>query len=239
MKTSEIHYYAITNGKNTNYYRLRINAQTKLGESEYRAGWFPARAVDNAFGEVTTEGGLSALAVRGELESAYNQKVLETTKAWLAEAGKPNADSKLLMELFQARRRILAYPTSDGSPFSGSRAWEIEYNPLRGLIRTHADEKLIFILSSNPDEVVQNISNFAESEKTSLSISQLAGIVSQRDRNEVAAAEATESVNKKGDKLISAQIQKAVDATKDPATSRTAAVSEINSLITVINAMQP
>jgi hypothetical protein len=235
----EVHYYAVTNGTDTNYYRLRVEAKAELGKSEYRSGWFPARAVDNAFGQVTTEGGVSALAARTEIESAYNQKVLETTKAWLDEAGKPHPNQDVLMELFLARRRILAYPAGEGSPFPGGKAVEVEYNPAKGVVRLHSDEKLIFVMSSDPDEVIQNISNFAESEKTSMTINQFAGVISQRVNNEVAADEATEAVNRKGDRLVEAQIQKALDATKDPTTSANAAVAEIDSVLNLVNAVRP
>src|SRR5262245_39773898 len=71
MEAEEVHYYAITNGENTNYYRLRVSADTLLGVSEYRSGYFPARAVDTVFGEVTSDGATRALATRNELERAY------------------------------------------------------------------------------------------------------------------------------------------------------------------------
>jgi hypothetical protein len=237
-KVSEVHYYAIPNGENTNYYRLRVEANTQLGNAEYRSGWFPTRAVDSLFGDVTSDGGIAALAVRTTLENAYSQKVQDTTTAWLEEAGKPNPDAGLLADLFRARRRILAYPSSEGSPYAGHRAVEAEFNPIKGLVRAHADEKLVFILSSNPDEVIQNISNFAESEKTSLAVTQLSGVIAQRVRNDVAAAEATQSVDKRGDKLISTRIQAAIDATKADPTAPTA-IREIDSVLSLVNAIRP
>ncbi len=39
MTVREVHYFAVPNGENSNYYRLRAEANTKLGVGEYRSGW--------------------------------------------------------------------------------------------------------------------------------------------------------------------------------------------------------
>jgi hypothetical protein len=46
LKVEEVYYLAATNGKDTNYYRITVKAGTQLGVAEYRAGMFPASAVD-------------------------------------------------------------------------------------------------------------------------------------------------------------------------------------------------
>jgi hypothetical protein len=236
---TETHYYAIPNGNNTNYYRLTVDAYTVLGDSEYRSGYFPTRAVDNVFGEVTTAGGVSAIAVRTELEAAYNQRVLETTKAWLQEAANPDGDPAKLRTLLETRRRILSYPASIGSPLEGAKAVEIEYNPLKGMILNHSDDKLVFILSSNPDEVIGNISNFAESEQTALSVNQLAGVVAQRVQNDVVSDEAKQTVDRKSDTAVADQIQRAIDATKADTTVVGTAVGQIDAILNLVDAVQP
>jgi len=61
MTLQETHYFAPINETHSNYYRLRILAQTELGVSQYRSGWFPATSVDRLFGKVEDEGGGKAL----------------------------------------------------------------------------------------------------------------------------------------------------------------------------------
>jgi hypothetical protein len=59
------------------------------------------------------------------------------------------------------------------------------------------------MLSTDPDEVIGKIANFAETDKTVLSINQFAKITAQRVRNQIAAEEAAEEVNKRIDNLTS------------------------------------
>ncbi len=193
MKVREQHYYAITNGTTTNYYRLRVSAETRLGQSEYRSGYFPADAVDALFGEIKSENAGEAIAARLKIEEMIRQAIEQTTRAWLVEARKVDADPAKLENLLNARRRVLAYPESAGKPFKG--AVEIEYNPALGVFIRHADEKLIFILSSDPDDIVGAIAQQAESNNTVYSINQLGKVIAQRTRNEIVEAEAAEAAD--------------------------------------------
>jgi hypothetical protein len=237
MNVREVHYYAVPNGENTNYYRLRVEADTKLGVAGYRSGYFPARNVDSLFGDVSSEGGAASLAVRLQIEQQINEKILSTNQAWLEEAAKPNADANLLEGLLRARRRILAYPISDGQPYKG--AFEIEYNPAKGVHTRYADEKLLFILGSDPDQVVSQIANFAESDKTVLSINQLSNVLAQRVRNDIAGQQAVEQVNRGVDGLVSKQIEKARKVADNPATLPGEAIREIDTLIILLNGVYP
>ena len=152
MEIREVHYYAVPNGENTNYFRLKVTAKTSLGVASYREGWFPADAVDSLFGDVSEPGSVKALEAKVELKSAIRKGIVDTTKAWLKEASNPNADPEKLKNLFEARRRVLAYPKNIGEPFAGGL--EIEYNPMKSLVAAHWDEKKVYVLASNPDEVV-------------------------------------------------------------------------------------
>jgi hypothetical protein len=234
MDISERHYFAVPNGQNTNYYRLRVEASARLGDAGYRSGWFPADAVDYAFGNVSEAGGTEALATRNRIKEQINQKVLETNQAWLNEAAKPGANIGDLERLQSARRRILAYP-SLGPPFPGT--FEIEYNPAKGVYTRFADDKLIFVLSSNPDQVIQNIAGFAESRETVLAIDRLAGVISQRARNEIAAAETIEETNKRIDAIIFEQIELALKVAEDSNTTSTTAIREINTLLIMLDSL--
>ncbi len=57
MDVREVRYWAVSNGKETNYYRLRVTGATRLGVAGYKSGWFPARAVDRLFGDVSSDDG--------------------------------------------------------------------------------------------------------------------------------------------------------------------------------------
>lgn len=234
MKVRETHYFAVSNGTNTNYYRLLVKATTRVGEAEYRSGWFPARSVDGLFGEVTAESGADALDVRTKLERQINNAILTTHKAWLEEAAKAKPDTFQLGGLMQARRRILAYPQHTGDPFPN--AFEIEYNPAQGVAIRYADEKLIFVLSSNPDEVIGKIASFTENEKTILTIKQFANAVAQRNMNEVAALEAREETNTtQQDAMVLAQLRRAQDVANSSDPEKDDILREIDILLKLID----
>ena len=236
MRLHEVHYYAVPDGTHTNYYRLKVFACTSLGDAQYRSGWFPANAVDSLFGGVTADDNASAYEARRGIEKQILDKIIATNEAWLDEASKPNPDEEKLIELMQARRRVLAYPRIEGEPFPG--AMEIQYNPAKGVAILRADEKLIFLLSSNPNEVVGNIANFAENEKTVSSVNQLGTIIAERVKADIAAEEAVENINKKAGTLIDSQISSTLTVLEGKVT-KLQAINEIDTLLSVINAVQP
>jgi len=235
MDIREVHYFAVPNGENTNYYRLRVTASTELGVAGYRSGWFPADAVDYAFGDVSTTGGVEALKTRNKIKDQINKKILETNQEWLDEAANPNAEPEKLDGLQNARRRILAYPRSDGDPYKG--AFEIEYNPAKSVNLRFSGDKLIFVLSSDPDTVVANIASFAENQESALTIDRLAGVIAQRARTDVVAAEGVEEVNKEIDTLIFKQIDLAQGVAENTETKIGAAINEINTLLILLEGL--
>ena len=242
MDVREVHYYAVPNGQNTNYYRLKVRAQTKLGDAEYRSGWFPGHAVDSLFGDVTQAGRTKALEARSKLEDDILLEIIATNKAWLEEASKHNADPENLKGLLEARRRVLAYPRGVGPPYPGTL--EIQYNPAKGIAALHSDEKLVFVLSSNPNEVVGKIANFAQNEKTVMSINQLGKVIAQRVRNETAELEAVEQVNKNVDLLLREQISLALEGLdvlneKETVEKKQGAIGQIDTLLNLIEAVYP
>jgi hypothetical protein len=234
MKVQETHYLSVSNDDNTNYYRVRVTAHTSLGEAEYRSGWFPTSSLDMLFGNVTSSGGLEAMKVREEVKSQINEKILFTNKAWLDEAANLSPDITRLQNLLDARRRILAYPV--GSPFSGSM--QMEYNPVLGLAINHSDEKLVFFLSSNPDEVIGKIANFSEDDKTVLALDKLTEITSQRYRNNITSQQAVEVVNKRIDTLVHNQITTVLELTAKPAPKKEEVLQQINTLIDLLEEIQ-
>lgn len=236
MKVRETHYFAVPNGESTNYYRLRVFADTRLGVSEYRSGWFPAESVDRLFGNVTGDDSASGVAAREELKKAVNAAVLATGQQWLTAAQNPATDVATLQRLLVARRRILAYPNGEGPPFPG--ATEISYNPALGVFVHHADEKLLFVLSSNPDAVVEQIANFSEEDKTVLAVHSLRDVAGQEMRNQLAAQAATLAVRNRADQLLAGQIGDALSAVVDKKNPHRAAdaLAHIDILLNLLDA---
>jgi len=236
MTIREVHYIAATDGENTNYYRVRVGAQTKLGVAQYRSGWYSARAVDSLFGAVSSDGGVAATAAKAAMEEDISDKIRSTTQKWLEEASKPDADPKKLEGLMEARRRVLAYPKAGKPPFPDTS--EMEFNPAAGISVLHSDEKLVFILSSNPDEVIGKIKNFSENEQTVLTIKRLSDVVLQKSRNDALVQTAIEGLNKKTDALVQVQLQAVIDVAAKEDTLRDKAIDEIDSLLSLIDGVQ-
>ena len=214
MRIREVHYLAVPSTAtgpaegSTNYFRVRVEADSKLGVADYRSGWFPARAVDNLFGEVSTEGGVEALRTRQALETRYNEAILSAQDQYLDAVQDPTTDLEEIANLNLMRQRVRAFPTQLDSLPEGDVV-EIEYNPELGLVLNHANEKLVFFFGSNPDDVIGAIANFAESDETSLAVLRLGEVIAGQAAAEVAETEARNAAAAQIDRLIKAQIDAA------------------------------
>jgi hypothetical protein len=238
LKVRETHYLAVSNGRNTNYYRLRVEGSTMLGVAGYRSGWYPARAVDRLFGEVVSDAGPAELQARIELETKIIEKVKETHEEWLKAASNPDANPARLKKLNEARRRVLAYPAFRAEPFLDTV--EIEYNPTRDIVTFHSGDKLLFVLGSNPDDVIQAIASTVEDDKTVLSINRLASTITHLKVNEVAAQEAAQEVDTTNDARLRKIIKDTMAAlSADPAPAKAVAAAHIDVLLNVLDVVNP
>jgi len=184
MKVTSRKYFSITNGEDVNYYRLRIKGKSVLGDAQFKSGWYPTESVDLLFGNVSPDNKSNYKQTKEEIEAEINKKVKKAYVQYLKEASDPDAKKERLMRLLEARRRVLAAPTKY-PPFDHS--YIIEYDVSKGTAIAHADEKLVYILSSNPDEVIAKITNFAESEETANTISKLSKTLSTQKTREVSS----------------------------------------------------
>ncbi len=189
MKVKETYYYAVEDETNTNVYRLKIEAKSVLGDAKYREGFFPAHAVDRAFGAVNDNSGNADLQFQETLKAQIRDATLHTTQEYLNIAKNKESSDEDILRALNARRKILAYPSLNVGLPNHTRI--IEFNPAKNTVIRNSDSKMVFVLSSNPDTVIGNIKNFAESDQTALAVSKLAQVTSQRTRNEVAEKEAT------------------------------------------------
>ena len=195
MTVKETHYYAIEQNDNTNIYRVKVKAHTVLGEAKYQSGWYPTNAVDSLYGNVRANGGQADLQARQDIETLVRNATVQSIKDYITVALNPASTDPEIQRAMQVRRNVLAYPSlTEGIP-EYSRI--IDYNPSYGVAVRHGDEKMVFVLSSNPDTVIGNIKNFAESDKTALAVGHLAEVTSQRVRNEIVSEEAKESIKRK------------------------------------------
>lgn len=235
MHIKQTHYLAVPSGENTNYYRVRVSADTYLGDAEFRSGWFPSDAVDSLFGDVSSEGSTRALKVREDIRAEIDRAILATTKAYLVEAAKPDADPERLRQLLETRKRVRAAP-GDSTPIPES-AVEMEYDPTSGLVLSHVGDKLVFVLSSDPDEVIGIIANFAEHQKTSVSVTRLGEVIGMQSANEVAETEAENAANAEDNQALAEQLERALGVAANGG-DRDAMLDEIQTLRFLIESLQ-
>jgi hypothetical protein len=232
MNVSETYYYRVSNGTNANYFKLSVDAASRLGVSEYRSGYFPARSVDSLFGEVTSQGGIDALRMRDEVEKMINTNVFLMTQQWLEVARQTNASPEALQSLADARRRLLTIPL----PRPTADVVVMDYNPLAGIIEQHADEKLVFLLSSNPDEVIGKIANFSESDQTVLTIQRLSESTLKRRSDETSGRQAELTAQRISfDAVVYRELQAGLRTATNSATTATEAIQEIDRMLNLLD----
>ena len=230
----ETHYFKVGHGERVNFYRLTVDADTRLGISEYRSGWFPRRSVDSLLGDVTADGGASALRFRYDLEGLIETNVLLTTRNYLEEASKESADPAKLRRLGEARRRVLAYPQGSGLKAADFR--EIDFDPARGVVTQHGDEKLVFIVSSDPDQVVGKITAFSQSADSALTIQNLAQVMQTQMAGDLNAREGAAQARAAWDSLLVTQMTNTINAITNYNTAKSESLLKVNSLLTVLHA---
>jgi len=181
---SETYYYAVPspyNEGNTNFYRLRLTGGSLLSKTQYRHGYYPARAVDAFLGNVQLDKGARELELEDRLMTMIDEGTEIAWKNYIAETvatGKNNStinDDKLKTKS-DARRKLLEYPQKS--------KLEIDYNPAGNIITYNSNNKLIFFLSSNPNEVMSRITSFAEDEKTIQSVNRLSQFIAEPKQKE-------------------------------------------------------
>lgn len=235
MEVKETHYVAVPGTDEVNYYRIRVNGKSVLGEAKYQSGWFDSYSVDAAFGDIQTDASSDYVTTRDEIRRLTNEAVKETTRNFLNEAKKANPDENTLLGLLEARKNVLSYPTTGGNALSGSI--QLEYNPVQGLILTHSDEKQIFVLSSNPNDVVGNIKAQSANVNTIRDVNRLAGLVQANAAKDAAGTAAKKSFNHQSLDLLLAQLEVALQTTNSEQATREQILAEIDSLTGLVRGL--
>ena len=234
LTVEETSYLAISNGEDTNYFRITMKADTALGVAELRQGWYPASAVDALYGAVSEEAEGKALLTREKLRTQLDESILETQKKYLAAAQNPSTSETELRRLRRAQVRVRQAPQD--SAFGRKDAQTIQYNPAKGLVVHKSDEKLVWVLSSNPDDVIGAIANFSEQESTQKDILKFTEVVIQGRRNEVVSKRAANTFRRQDDTLIAKQIEIAQEALKSAKTP-SEVNGQIEALVQLLRAM--
>ncbi len=180
MKLKERYYIGASNGTDRVYYRVSIYGRTTLGIAEFRQGWYPARAVDALFGDVTDEGAAEELAVRQQLRKQIDDATLAASKSYVEAAADPETPQKDLEQRLQALERIRKVPKGVVDPTSNSEL--MQYDPKRDLVFRNADHKLVLVLSSNPDEVVGQLAALSEETRTQALVNKMSRVVGRQAR---------------------------------------------------------
>ncbi len=181
MNISERSYLGACNGECRVYYRVTITGKTQLGACEFRQGWFPASAVDALFGDVSADTAKQQ-TVRDELRRQIDEALLLANKNYLAQAVDPKATPEDLKKCLDAIRRVRL--TAEDSAEGLDGAVVMEYQPNRDLVIRHSDEKLVLVLSSNPDEIITQLAQLSESERTEETINKFVEVLAFRENRD-------------------------------------------------------
>lgn len=235
MHVYERSYLAVPSGDNTNFFRTTIEGNTYLGDSNYDSGWFPANTVDKLYGGTSKSDSAQALKTEEDIRALMNEAILATTKGYLRAAQDPSSSEESIVAWLTAQRRVRAM-AGDGIPLPDG-AVEVEYDPSRSLALRHSGEKRVFVLASNPAEVIETISNFAGNERTSATILRIADVVSQRQINDVDRAEARNGFKEQASNIIVSHINGVLIAIEG-GLDKDELLAEIDALLLLIEGSQ-
>jgi hypothetical protein len=169
--------YRVASNSGTNYYRVRLNSYAVNGKAYFKAGLYPAYAVDMFRGqesELPTELIDAETNMRRQVVSAQTNAL----KKYL-EADDSAALEKATKDLVRVQEIVLG----QGNTMIGDKSTvRMQFNPLEGLTDYTVNKKFVIALSSDPDAILNQISAFVEEAKTTETIqdavtAQLAGIV--------------------------------------------------------------
>lgn len=188
-RLQETYYLAAPDGTNTNFYRIRVRGVSVLSKAEFRHGWYPRSAVDSLFGSVSKEAEPEYRKQQRKIEEGIDQAIADTHKRYLEKATDPEVTSAELEKYMEAHRRVRYLPTTPAR----EDLIVMEHDPTVGLKRLHGEDKIVIVMSSNPDEVVQSIARVVEDQKTQDFVTEIADTFGQQEatraKREAAQAE--------------------------------------------------
>jgi hypothetical protein len=231
MEVDEVYYLKLTNGTDSAYTRVTVKGSTFLSDSKYRSGWFPSEAVDTVLGNVGDDTTGKTRAARDEMRDQLIDAMKQAHENFLAVALKPDASEAEIRQALQSWARTRLAPIGDDPDVEG--AIIVEYNPAQGLETFRSDEKLIFVLSANPDTVIRSISQIANDNETKAAIQRFTNVIVEQAKADVEAKKATADVAAKADVFLAGQVD-AVAQAMDSKANRDAVVRQTEALISLL-----
>jgi hypothetical protein len=168
--------YKVSGLGGTNYYRVRIISSAVNGKAFFKAALYPAFAVDLYRGQdvdVPSE----LIDVEDNMRKEVAQAQTNALHIYLnaqTDEDRITAAKRL--------REVQEIPVSSGGGMIGTnRTVEMQFNPVKSLVDYRANKKFVIALSSDPDEILNQIGAFVEEAKTTDTIqdaitAQLSGI---------------------------------------------------------------
>lgn len=202
FRKSEI--YAAYGPDGVNYYRVTFKGYGSLGKVDYRSGWYDGKAVDELFGDVTTEGDLRVTTTRARQEA-----IATVAKDYVAAAKK--GDDKAMA----AARARLDTITADFTTLAPADT------SLDDAAMEYAGKKFVMVLAHDPDEILKMIGDSIQKDKVVDAVSRFARETTARasKRAEEAVSAAAAKASALSDQLKAAG--EAVSAASDAAALRT------------------
>lgn len=231
LEVDEVYYLKLTNGTDSAYTRVKVKGTTFLSDAKYRAGWFPAEAVDTVLGNVGADTTGKTRAARDEMRDQLITAMKQAQVNFLAVALKPDASEAEMRVALRSWARTRLAPTGNDPAVEG--AIIVEYNPAQGLETFRSDEKLVFVLSANPDTVISSISRIANDNETKAAIQRFANVIVEQAKADVEAKKATAGVAAKADVFLAAQVDALAQAMDNKA-DRDAVVRQTDALLSLL-----
>ena len=164
MEISEQHYISATNGKDNVYYRINVEGTTVFSEASYRQGWYDEDSVDALFGDISNAGSKKALSTRETIRKQIDTSLIQARQAYLEAVLAPKADNIDVQSKLEALKRVRLSVESATHGLDG--AYVMDYDPMKNLKRKRVGQKMVMILSSDPDQILNKLRELTEDEKT-------------------------------------------------------------------------
>jgi hypothetical protein len=204
MDVDELYYLKVTNGQDNGYIRVKVKAAARLSDAKYRSGWFPAEAVDTVLGNVTEDTTGKTRATRDEMREKLIEALKKAQESFLTIALKPDTTKEEIETALRTWKRVRLVPGFRVPDLED--AMIVEYNPLQGLETLRSDEKLVFVLSANPDTVIRSISQIANDNETKAAIQRFANVMVEGAKAKIDVKKAHADVAAHADLFLAEQI---------------------------------
>lgn len=235
LDTSEVYYLRVSGPEHNAYMKVVVKTNSVGNKVELRQGWYPSEAVDALFGDLSSQNSVKSNESRDKIRAQYSEALASTIEAYLEKAKDPNTTLKDLESYLKAISRVKLMVRNNIENIPGVDS--IEYDVSSDVLHRRSGQKLVFVFSADPNDVIAGIESFANHSATKAEISKLVKYVSDREKSDVAIKlELSKIAKNKRDKLIFSQIEIANTSLNARLTKEEALV-RVNRLLQLLNAL--